>query len=226
MPSSTDGGATSSLSRSCCEPMPNRPFALLLCLTLASCHSASQHAPASAPAAAAAAPRRTHENLNAVVWTQTSAEYRAVARQAYRIARVQLDAALADPSWTAATEQAAAAALPPAVILDLDETVLDNSAFQARMFGDWTPFRAIPYSEDAWNRWCDERKAGAVPGAIDFLTYAASRGVTPIYVSNRDHAVEPATRDVLTRLGAPVDDARDTVLTRHENGWDASDKTA
>ena len=61
---------------------------------------------------------------------------------------------------------------------------------------------------------------------MEFLAYARSRGVTPIYITNRDHAVEQATRDVLTRLGAPVDTSRDAVLTRHENGWDSSDKSA
>lgn len=174
-----------------------------------------------APAAAQRA-RHTHENLNAVLWMQTAAEYRASTMQAYRLARMQLDAALRDPSWTAATEQEGnASSLPPAVIVDLDETVLDNSAFQARQVQDGSA-----YSEDAWNRWVEERKAGAIPGAIEFLTYATSRGVTPFYVTNRDRNVEDATRDVMVKLGVPVTSERDTVLTRHENGWDGSDKSS
>jgi 5'-nucleotidase (lipoprotein e(P4) family) len=174
-----------------------------------------------APAATQGA-RHTHENLNAVLWMQTAAEYRASTMQAYRLARMQLDAALRDPSWTAATEQEGdASSLPPAVIVDLDETVLDNSAFQARQVQDGSA-----YSEDAWNRWVEERKAGAIPGAIEFLTYAASRGVTPFYVTNRDRRVEDATRDVMVKLGVPVTSERDAVLTRHENGWDGSDKSS
>jgi 5'-nucleotidase (lipoprotein e(P4) family) len=181
--------------------------------------SAASQAPA-APASQQAC--HTHENLNAVLWMQTAVEYRAGALQAYRLAHLQLEAALDDPSWTAATEQAGdVSSLPPAVILDLDETVIDNSAFQARQVQD-----ASPYSEDAWNRWAEERKAGAIPGAIEFLTYARSRGVTPFYVTNRDHKVEDATRDVLARLGVPVTVERDAVLMRHENGWDASDKSS
>ena len=164
--------------------------------------------------------RHTHENLNAVLWMQTAAEYKASAIQAYRLAQLQLDAALADPSWTAATEQTAASG-PPAVVLDLDETVLDNSAFEARLAAD-----GAPYTEDAWNRWAEERKAGVVPGALEFLRYAVSRGVTPFYVTNRDHRVEAATRDVLARLGVPLSTDRDVVLARHENGWDASDKSS
>jgi 5'-nucleotidase (lipoprotein e(P4) family) len=178
---------------------------------------------AQAPATPAAhSTRHTHENLNAVLWMQTAAEYRASAIQAYRLAQLQLDAALRDPAWSAAIEQTGdASSLPPAVILDLDETVLDNSAFQARAVQETST-----YSDDAWNRWAEERKAGAIPGAIEFLTYAKRRGVTPFYVTNRDHQVEDATRDVLARLGVPVTVERDAVLTRHENGWDASDKSS
>ena len=177
--------------------------------------------PAAAPGGGASGTlRHTHENLNAVLWMQTAAEYEASAIQAYRLAQLQLDAALADPSWTAAVEQTEVSG-PPAVVLDLDETVLDNSAFEARLAAD-----GAPYTEDAWNRWAEERKAGAVPGALEFLRYAVSRGVTPFYVTNRDHRVEGATRDVLARLGVPVSADRDVVLARHENGWDASDKSS
>ena len=167
-------------------------------------------------------PLRTNENLNAVLWMQTSAEYRASAQQAYRLAAMQLDTAMRDARWTAAVEQTAdPSALPPAVILDLDETVLDNSAFEARQMRDGQPF-----SEEVWDRWCEERRANAIPGAVKFLEYVKSRGVTPIFITNRDHTVETATRDVLAKLGVPIDSTRDTVLTRHENGWDASDKSA
>jgi len=191
---------------------------------LAGCAAKTGGQAVSQPPGAPAVPytRHTHENLNAVLLMQTAAEYRATALQAYRLAQLQLDAALSDPPWTAATEQSGdASSLPPAVILDLDETVLDNSAFQARSVEDGSP-----YSDAAWNGWAEERKSGAIPGAVEFLTYATSRGVTPFYVTNRDHTVEDATRDVLAKLGVPVTTGRDAVLTRHENGWDGSDKSS
>src|SRR6185295_11372704 len=82
------------------------------------------------------------------------------------------------------------------------------------------------YSEEAWTRWCEERKAGAIPGAVAFIQYAHDRGVTAFFITNRDHQVEQATRDVLARLGVPLDAKEDTVLTRHERPeWDSSDKT-
>lgn len=204
-----------------------RRFAVALALAGAcACHTASPRPPAAGPAPApppaAETARHTHENLNAVLWMQTGAEYRASALQAYRLARVQLDRALADPAWTAAVEQAGdVAALPPAVILDLDETVIDNSAAAARHIADGTF-----YSPAAWTAWVEERKARAIPGAVEFLTYAQGKGVTPFYVTNRDHKLEAATRDNLAALGVPLDPARDTVLARYENGWDQSDKGA
>ena len=91
---------------------------------------------------------------------QTAVEYRASALQAYAAARRQLDAALADPAVDrGARADRQRSARPPAVILDLDETVFDNSAFQARMVADMTFF-----NDTAWNAWCEERKATAIPG--------------------------------------------------------------
>src|SRR5689334_7653317 len=76
----------------------------------------------------------TNENLNAVLWMQTAAEYRAVTIQTYRAAEMSMLRALQDKTWTAALEHKRPVPdLPTAVILDLDETVLDNSALQARL---------------------------------------------------------------------------------------------
>ena len=110
--------------------------------------------------------------------------------------------------------------LPPAVVLDLDETVLDNSAFEARRISN-----GVLFSEDEWNRWCEERSARPIPGAVEFLTHAQALGVKPIYITNRDHRVEQATRDVLAKIGVPLDATEDTILAPNENGWTAADKT-
>ena len=192
------------------------------------CHTASQQPPATGPVPApaasstAASERHTHENLNGVLWMQSGAEYRASVLQAYRAARTQLDAALNDTRWTAAVEQTGdSSALPPAVVLDLDETVIDNSAFAARQMLD-----GGRYTPASWVAWAEERKANAIPGAVEFLKYARSKGVTPFYITNRDHQIEQVTRENLAKLEIPVDTSRDTVLTRNENGWTQSDKSA
>ena len=193
---------------------------LVLCTVLlvssVSC-AARTSAPAPAPSAATAA----HENLNAVLWLQTSLEFEASALQAYRLARVQLDAALADPTRTASLEQEGdASKLPPAVIVDIDETVLDNSYYQARLIRDNAVF-ATP----TWDAWVAEGRATAIPGAVDFSKYAAAKGVTIFYISNRTDNLEEATRRNLAGLGFPLTDGVDTVLVRGERPeWSASAK--
>lgn len=178
----------------------------------------SPQAPSLPAAVSAAAP---HENLNAVLWVQTALEFEAAALQAYRLAQLQLDAALAEPSWTAAIEQKGdGSKLPPAVILDVDETVLDNSFYQARMVRDNTP-----YSAATWDPWVMEGKATAIPGASEFTQYAAKKGVTVFYITNRTANLEEATTKNLLAVGFPIAKEVDTVLTRGERPeWNGSAK--
>ena len=166
-----------------------------------------------------------HENLNSVLWVQTSVEYASIAEQAYRQAREALEDALADSSWTASLEQmekGGYAGLPPAVVLDVDETVLDNSAYQARLILD----RAA-YNTESWNEWVREEAASAVPGAREFTRHADSLGIRVIYLTNRLEVVEDATRSNLRALDLPITErGDDVVLTRGEREkWAGSDKT-
>ncbi len=171
--------------------------------------------------ACATAPRGV-ETLDAALWMQTSVEYRSVALQGYREATRQLERALSDRSWSALAEPwEGGEALPPAVILDVDETVLDNSAYAARRL-----LSGERYTPDSWAAWVEEASAPAVPGAVEFLRAARERGVTVFFVTNRDSALEAATRRNLERIGFPPDTAVDVVLMRGERpGW-GSDKTS
>jgi acid phosphatase len=166
---------------------------------------------------------RTNESLNAVLWTQTSAEYQAAAEQGYRLARLRLDEALEHTStWTAALEQSGDySSLDPAIIVDVDETVLDNSPFQARLVK-----RNAAFGRETWHAWVREQKARAVPGALEFLRYAAGTGVKVFYVSNREHAVEEATRRNLEALGFPVDRDGSNLLTKKARPEWGSDKSS
>jgi acid phosphatase len=161
----------------------------------------------------------THQKLIPTLWTQTSVEWKAAALQAYRNARVELRRALKDKHSTALADSSEdRRKLPPAVILDIDETVLDNAPGQARQVIAGTDF-----NPGQWDRWVREAKAEAIPGAIDFCRYAASRNVRVFYVTNREQSHEQATRDNLERLGFPLARDEDTVLTRGEAG-EGSDK--
>jgi acid phosphatase len=170
------------------------PVRLALALVVSAAPLACKHASAESSGTA-------HEALFAVAWVQTSAEYEAAALQAYAAAGHMLEAALADPTWTAAVEQTGDfSALPPAIIVDVDETVLDNSAYQARLVAS-----GAQYSPDSWNAWIEERKATAIPGAVALLGAAAARGVRVFYLSNRDVRQAQAPRDTPARLQYPAD---------------------
>ena len=166
------------------------------------------------------------DNLNAVLFVQTAGEYGALARQAYAAATLALDAALADPTRSADLAQAARggfAGAPPAVIVDVDETVLDNSAFQARLVRD-----GASYTPERWRAWTQEAAAPPVPGAVAFARAANARGVTVVYVTNRRADEEADTRRNLLAAGLPVAGGQDVILTRGERPeWGSTgDKTA
>ena len=163
-----------------------------------------------------------HDGLNATYWYQNAIEYKANAYALYQLATVRLDQALADKSWTAALEQTSGyEGLPPAVILDIDETVLDNSRYQA-----WIVENDKYYSSKTWGPFVDSQTSKAIPGSLEFTKYAASKGVKVIYVSNRKAPGEAATRANLAKFGYPVAEDEDVVLLRGEKeAWKSSNKT-
>ena len=149
--------------------------------------------------------------VNATAYAQTAAEYQAAARQTYGAARLALDTALA---------QQQPGSLPPAIILDLDETVLDNSRYAVQSIQRGETFQF----DDQWTAWVSQSAADAVPGAADFLAYASSRGVTPFYITNRTADMDAGTRRNLARFAIPV--TEETLLLRGERPeWNTTDKT-
>jgi acid phosphatase len=179
--------------------------------------------PATEVATAAAPPCTAGTSiLNAVLWVETSAEYRAAALQTFGAARRALDQALTDRSWIGAEEETSSDdQQPPAIILDLDETVLDNSGAETRFVR-----AGITYDVKMWKQWVSESAAVAVPGAAEFLAYANSRGVTAFYVTNREADEEAATRRNLELLGFPMAPDGSTLLVRGKNGFTTADKSA
>ena len=114
-----------------------------------------------------------NETLFATLWTQTAAEYDALTLQAYRTAERLLELALADSGWTASLEQQSGYEnLPPAIILDVDETVLDNSYYQARIILDQQS-----YDPETWNSWVREARATAIAGVLELTLAASEQGI-------------------------------------------------
>ena len=160
----------------------------------------------------------THESLNAALWTQTSAEYAANTLQAYQLAAANLDRALADPHWTAALEQQGDyAELPPAIMLDLDQTVLDTSSYNARIILEYGSHTRQHFAD-----WCGESVAPAIPGVKDFVGHAVVRGVVVIYISARREALRDCTSRNLRALGLPLPDQQHLLLN---DGTPATSKT-
>jgi acid phosphatase len=154
-----------------------------------------------------------HDLLNAVLWTQRSVEFQGTARAAFALARIRLDQALADATWTATPHEQTSdfRSLAPAVIVDIDETVLDNSGYQA-----WMVLSGTTFDPKSWTAFVDTLSSRPIPGAVEFLKYAEARGVKVFYISNRTAQEEESTRKNLEKHGFPLDPVLDTVLTARE----------
>ena len=138
--------------------------------------------------------------LNATLWQRTSAEYVGVTSQAWQLAEYNLDKALADPQWSAALEQDTDYSnLPPAIMLDLDETVLDNTAYEVLIIK-----QLGQYTHSSFADWCRENNAPAVTGAKAFLDRAAEKGVAIFYYSARREKLRECTLRNLHHLKLPL----------------------
>jgi 5'-nucleotidase (lipoprotein e(P4) family) len=169
-------------------------------------HQAATAESAPPPVAAAEAEQGppANDSLNATAWFQTSVERDLVFTAIYRAAGQRLDAALKDKRWDALPKEERSndvSKLRPAIIVDVDETVLDNSPSQVRQIRARRGF-----DEAAWGAWVSERKAKPLPGAVEFLNAAAKKGVTVFYISNRDASLAEATVANLRQAGFPVKD--------------------
>jgi 5'-nucleotidase (lipoprotein e(P4) family) len=141
---------------------------------------------------AATAAQQQADNVyqeGAILWTQTSGEARALAYQAFNLARMMLDRDL---------RMNRRGRMRRAVVVDADETVLDNSRYQATLLKN-----RQNYDAKSWAEWVNRAEAAAIPGSVEFLRYAASVGVRVFYITNRKLAEREATAMNLRKLGFP-----------------------
>jgi acid phosphatase len=208
----------------------------VIAITLAGCAAAPAPAVRDMRSAAASPPTIGRETVNATLWMQRAAEYRIAAEQVYRLATERLVTSIAAPG-TAAVEQqgmdpARLAALPTAVVVDLDETILDNAFYQARR-----ALAGAEFDEPSWDAWMAEGAAPAVPGAVEFLRAASRAGHKVFYVTNRScpRGTAPgagcpsreATLRNLVALGLPDAGAPDALLQRGDRPeWSGSSKVS
>ncbi len=132
------------------------------------------------------------QSADAVIYQNTSAEIHRLYDQCYELARIRLMENLSIPDPR-----------PPAVITDIDETVLDNSPYQIKCAA-----QGLTYSPDTWEQWALMGAAKALPGSLEFMRFAQKQGCEVFYISNRSAAEKNATIKNLYELGFPdADDA-------------------
>jgi len=122
-------------------------------------------------------------------WYRRSAERRADTIQAYRLATAKLSEKVqtgAPASW--------------AVVLDVDETTLDNSLYQQRRLD-----LGVGYSPATWDGWVNEKAARAIDGVVDFTAAAHALGGKVVLVTNRTAAQCAPTEDNLKTAGVTYD---------------------
>jgi 5'-nucleotidase (lipoprotein e(P4) family) len=139
-----------------------------------------------------------------VKWFRTAAEYRALAISTYRAATEAVNAAAkakGRDTW--------------AVVLDVDETVLDNSVFQRDLSNGVAPF-----SEELWATFVHQRSAVPVPGAKAFLDRVKELGGRIVLVTNRFENLCDDTRENLRTFSIPFD----VILCRASTGTNTGDK--
>ena len=171
----------------------------------------------------AAAPVTPDDNLNAVLWMQHSVEYQASTMAAFALAKRRVIQAMGDPWWTAVpdVQKGNYSKLPPAIILDVDETLLDNSKYQA-----WNISSGKPFSNETWKAFVEAKVSTAMPGAVAFTRYANARGIKVFYVTNRTEDMEQATRDNMQALKFPMGGNVDTfLLSKEQSDWTSAKGT-
>ena len=154
--------------------------------------------------------------LSAVLWQQTSAEYEALCHQAFNAAAYRL--AIISNSGLDVIDQETGAAIVDqsspnkkmAIVMDLDETVLDNSPYNG-----WLIENNKTYNAESWTEWCNLAKAELVPGALEFIEKFKNQGIKIMYISNRSVDDLEATISNLQNSGITVD--RSDVLLKTEN---------
>ena len=188
--------------------------------------------------AAVAQPVMARENLNATLWFQTAVERQAATLAVYRAATARLGAARRATRETASLEQAAQGGFsrkPPAIVLDVDETVLDNSPYEA-----WQIRDGRSYEESTMAAWVASAQAAAIPGAPEFIARARATGFRVVFITNRRcpadgpfgpdglHAACPQKAQTIANLSRVLGHAvapADVMLRGERAEWAASDKT-
>lgn len=143
---------------------------------------------------------------HSIYWQKNATEYKALCIQAYNSAKLELDRALALQHEK-----------PIAVVADIDETVLNNLPYNQMLIE-----KELSFSQASWSEWVNKEIAMAIPGALDFYSYAEQMGVEVIYISNRRVDNYAPTKSNLMSLGFPFDE--DTIMLLRDETTSKEDR--
>lgn len=159
-----------------------------------------------------------YRGLDASLYMLTSAEYRAACHQCFRWAEMivqlkqQLRRAETDTPQTK----------PLAVVMDLDETILDNGWFQSQQIKD-----QVAFDMKRWATWEEQgaEKVRVIPGAVAFIKKLRELGVAPVFISNRNNKALKQTMETLERfeIGVPENQI---LLADDQTGSDKTSRRA
>lgn len=155
-----------------------------------------------------------------LLWVNHAAEYEALTRQVYQSATDSLAEFIENPLWSAHPGQQNAGHLPPAVILDVDETVVNGAKFQIAF--------ERPFSHSKREKWNEEHISDPVPGVVEFIAAARKAGVEVFFVTNRSCGSIEGNSDPCPKRQLTIDDIEELgidtdaehVLLSGERGWD------
>ena len=158
-----------------------------------------------------------------ILWIQSSAEYRANCLQVYNLATKSLDMTVNSNAWIV-DQRSSSSSYPPAVVLDVDETVLDNSPYLARLVLENDTF-----SPTTWDQWVALQQAPAIPGAIEFIQHANHLGMEIVFITNRACRKREGVNDScpqksdtiknLEKMGFANVDPSNIFLKNEKKGW-------
>jgi acid phosphatase len=171
---------------------------------------------------------KSNPNPNIVITSNTfpsvqwigSAEYNLLCIQIYNTAKQNFIKLDLNNTNSVMIEQERDSILPPAIIVDIDETILLNLAFRKE-----TTNKAGKFSYAIWEKHLKLKTAIPVNGSLDYLQYLSQHNVKIIYISNRDIKEENETFELLMALGYPIKDKGDLLLKNEKPQW-TKDKTS
>jgi len=140
---------------------------------------------------------------NDIRWVVNSDEYKLLCNQIYNEAILTLDDIVKQNSNLKSAT----------IIIDLDETVLDNSKYQVENF-----FKGESFNMKSWAKWVNRAEADLVPGVMRFIESIRKHNIQIVFISNRMHERLDATVENLKNLN--IYDEGDIFLLR----LDKSDK--